>query len=278
VKKVEVDELNDGVAAVLSEGDGYLPLRVRRRYAKAKAVFEAGIWAARKVEFLFSIMIGSMAGVRNSYVELRQDNRNMRKELAKMGLEYADCFCGELSPDSHEFRKRDGTIGVTAGNLWHLHGFFRFAEFIEAADLHSVLSPLWGKIHGSEVVNVKVETDFKKAIKYSVKDAVKHYCSEDNVLKRLLMSSGWLPRGYREVDKVLNRWALLHRYDWENEESMPDQGYAPRLEYIPYVWEQKRDYVRRWCQGESIMLDFGDYYVYIDGERIIKSVGKVAVV
>jgi hypothetical protein len=107
-----------GEDAELAANDGFLTLRARRRYAKAKAVFEAGVWAAKKPEFLFSIMVGSMAGVRNSYQELRQDNRNMRKELAKMGLDYADCFCGELSPDSHEFRKRDGTIGVTVGRLW----------------------------------------------------------------------------------------------------------------------------------------------------------------
>jgi hypothetical protein len=103
--------------------NGYLPLRLRRRYAKAKVVFEVGVWAAKSIDLLFSVMMGSMAGVRNSYKELRQDNRDLRKALAKMGLEYADCFCGELSPESHQFRKRDGTLGMTVGSLWHLHGF-----------------------------------------------------------------------------------------------------------------------------------------------------------
>lgn len=263
----------EGQVEALTDDSGYLPLRLRRRYAKAKAVFEVGVWSAGSMDLLFGIMIGSMADCRNSYNELREDNRDLRKALAKMGLDYADCFCGELSPDSHEFRKRDGSVGITVGSLWHLHGFLRFKEVIKASDLHSVLSPLWGKIHGSEVVDVKILTDVKKVIKYNVKDAVKHYCSEDHVLKRLLMSDGWLPEGYREVDKVLNRWALLHRYNWDEEESMPDQGYGVRLDYIPFVWEQKRDYVRRWCGGEKLWLDMGDYRVFIDGAKIYRTDG-----
>jgi len=254
----------------VGESDGYLPLRVRRRYAKAKTVFEVGVWSAKKIDLLLGIMIGSMADVKNSYEELVRDNRNLRIELRRMGLQYDDCFCGELSPDSHEFVKRDGTVGVTAGNLWHVHGFFRFGEFIKASDLHSVLSPLWGKIHGSEVVDVKVLTNVEKVIKYSVKDAVKNYVSDDNRLKRLLVSDGWLPVGYREVDKVLVRWALLHRYDWDEESSMPNEGNSPRLEYIPIVWEVKREYIRRWCCGETVSLDFGDYKVIIIGDKIHK--------
>jgi hypothetical protein len=252
--------------------NGYLPLRLRRRYAKAKVVFEVGVWAAKSIDLLFSVMMGSMAGVRNSYEELRQDNRDLRKALAKMGLEYADCFCGELSPESHQFRKRDGTLGMTVGSLWHLHGFFRFKEAIRAADLHSVLSPLWGKIHGSEVVNVKVETDFKKAIKYSVKDAVKGFCNDGQQGRRLLMSSDWLPVGYRKIDKVLTKWALYHGANWKFDDDLDgfDDG-----QFIAYAWEQRRDYLRRWCGGEALMLDFGDYQVYVDGDRVYRSVREV---
>jgi len=229
------------------------------------------VWSAGSVGLLLSIMMGSMAGVRNSYGELRQDNRNMRKELAKMGLAYADCFCGELSPESHQFTKRDGTLGVTVGSLWHLHGFFRFKEPIGAADLHSVLSPLWGKIHGSEVVNVKVETDFKKAIKYSVKDAVKGYCGAESQGRRLLMSRDWLPPGYRAVDKVLTQHALYHGASWSPADDI-DEFEASGRQYIAFGWEIKRELLMRWCRGESLWLDFGDYRVYIDGARIIRGV------
>jgi hypothetical protein len=269
--EAQAEELTPGLGDVLPEDAGYLPLRLRRRYAKAKCVFEAGVWSARSVDLLLSIMIGSAAGVRNSYAELREDNRELRRQLAKLGLEYADCFCGELSPESHQFTKRDGTLGITVGSLWHLHGFARFSEPIKAVDLHSVLSPLWGKIHGSEVVNVKVETDFEKAIKYSVKDAVKGYCSDGSSGRRLLMSRNWLPAGYRAVDKVLTQWALAHGANWRFDDDLDSfQG-----EYIPYAWGQKRDYVRRWCEGETLLLDFGDYRVYIDGARILRSVGKL---
>jgi hypothetical protein len=249
---------------------GYLPKNVRRRYAKAKSVFEVGIWSAKSLDCLFGVMLGSMNEVRNSYDELRLDNRRLRFELKGLGLVYADCLCPELSPESHEFTKRDGSTGITAGSLWHSHGFMKFDERIGARDLHSVLSPLWGKIHGSQVVDVKIIYDEDKAIKYAVKDAVKNYLSDDRMKKRLFKSSGWLPEGYRKVDKMLTKWALVHRFDWDTEDSMPDKGYGPRLDFVPMVWEVRRDFLKRWCRGESISLDLGDYKVYIIGESISK--------
>ena len=252
------------------EVGGRLPLSVRRKYAKAKSVFEVGIWSVKSLNCLFGVMIGSMSEVRNSYDELRLDNRRLRFELKGLGLVYGDCLCPELSPVSHEFTKRDGSRGITVGSLWHCHGFMKFDDRIEARDLHSVLSPLWGKIHGSQVVDIKIIYDEEKAIKYAVKDAVKSYLSDDQLNKRLFKSKKWLPEGYREVDKMLTKWALLHRFDWNVEDSMPDEGYVPRLDFVPMVWEVKRDFLRRWCRGESISLDLGDYKVYIVGESISK--------
>jgi len=258
--------------------DSGLSLKIRRKYAKAKAVFEVGIWSAGSLDLLFSIMLGSMTDVRNSYDELKRDNRKLKYELDRMGLKYYSCFCPELSPDSHEFTKRDGSKGVTAGLLWHIHGFFKFEDYIGAADLHSVLSPLWGKIHGSQVVDVKVVHNEEKAIKYMVKDAVKMYLSDDYGNKRLFVSRGWFPPGYRDVNKVLNNWALKHQFDWENEEySEPDQGYGQRLEFIPSVWEIKREYLKAWCKGEVLSLDFGDSKVYILGKEIQYVKRKVSV-
>ena len=278
-KPIEADfvlcaECAGGVKEDVAEGEGevsgYLPINIRRRYAKAKSVFEVGIWSAKSLDCLFGVMLGSMSEVRNEYNLLRLDNRRLRFELKALGLVYADCLCGELSPESHEFIKRDGSMGITTGSLWHDHGFMKFDEPIEARDLHSVLSPLWGKIHGSEVVDVKIIYDEDKAIKYAVKDAVKKYLSNDHYNKRLFQSRGWLPEGYRKVDKIMTKWALLHRFDWATEESEPDQGYEPRLDFIPFVWEVKRDFLKRWCRGESVSLDLGDYKVYIIGESITK--------
>ena len=249
---------------------GYLPLKVRRRYAKAKNNFEVGIWSATEVSLLLGIMIGSMAGVRNSYIELRTDNRELRRQLAGLGLEYADCFCGEQSPESHQFVKRDGTLGVTVGELWHLHGFMRFKEFMKAPDLHSLISPLWGKIHGSSVVDVKVQTDIDKTIKYAVKDAVKNYCEDGSQARRLLMSDDWLPSGCRKVEKVLTAWALSHGAKWRPDDDLDifDENYPDQ--YVAFSWEIRKDFLRRWCQGESITLDFGTYTLFIDGSAIIR--------
>lgn len=272
---VDASEVIDDIGDALPSS---LPLNVRRRYARAKSVFEVGIWSSRSEEFIYSIMMGSMSGVRNSYAELRLDNRRLRYELKKLGLYYADCFCGEMSPESHDFIKRDGSHGITVGNLWHMHGFMRFDEKIAYGDLHSVLSPLWGKIHGSQVVDVKVIDSFERAIKYMVKDAVKDYVSDDNYRKRLMLSDSWLPSGYRKVNKVLNKWALLHRWNWDEEFAMPDQGYAPRLEYVPFVWDIKRELLQKWCCGEELCLDLGRELgwskVVIRGSSIIYEGGE----
>jgi len=247
------------------KGGYYRPLAVRRRYAKAKSAFEVGVWHAKSMDLLLGIMVGSMPDVKNSYVELVRDGRNLRIELKRMGLKYEDCFCGELSPESHAFMKRDGTPGVTVGELWHEHGFMRFDEFIKAGDLHSVLSPLWGKIHGSQVVDVKVLTDVARVIKYNVKDAVKNYLSDEHCRKHLLKSRGWLPAGYREVDRVLSRWALAHRDD-----SWDGVGEEPLCEYVADVWAVKREYLRLWCGGETLHLNFGSYRVVVMGDKIHK--------
>ena len=263
---VENEVTDEGV----EDSSGCLPLRVRRRYAKAKNGFEVGIWSAGDVGLLLGIMVGSMAGVRNSYVELREDNRELRRQLALMGLDYADCFCGELSPESHEFRKRDGTVGITVGELWHLHGLMRFKEFIGAPDLHGIISPLWGKIHGSSVVDVKVQYNFDKTIKYAVKDAVKNYCSDDSQGRRLLMSKDWLPPGCRKVEKVLTAWALYHGAKWRPDDDLDifEENYPSQ--YVAFSWEIRKDFLRRWCQGESITLDFGNYTLFITGSDIIR--------
>lgn len=264
------DNKDDLLDEDLLDESGFLPLRLRRRYARAKAIFEVGVWSAKSMDLLFEIMIGSMAGVRNSYKEVREDNRELRRQLGKMGLEYADCFCGEPSPDSHGFKKRDGTMGITVGNLWHLHGFYRFEEVMRASDLHSVLSPLWGKIHGSSVVDVKILYDVQNVIKYNVKDAVKGYCNDGSQGRRLLMSDNWLPAGYRKVDKELTHWALYHGANWKPDD---DFDVYRRKTYVAFAWDIRRDYLMRWCQGEFVALDYVDYRVYIDGEKIFRSDG-----
>ena len=264
---IRQDSEDDEGGGVVS---GYLSRNIRRRYAKANSVFEVGVWSAKSLDNLFGLMIGSMDGVRNSYDELRLDNRRLRFELKGLGLKYSDCLCGELSPESHEFTKRDGSAGITAGSLWHAHGFVKLDERMEARDLHSVLSPLWGKIHGSQVVDVKIIYNEDKAIKYSVKDAVKKYLSNDHYNKRLFQSRGWLPEGYRKVDKIMTKWALCHCRDDYDEGLLPYSGEKPMLDFVPMVWEVKRDFLKRWCRGESVRLDLGDYKVYIIGESITK--------
>jgi hypothetical protein len=269
LEELEDNQENESSGDVQLEG-GYLPLKVRRRYAKAVKTFEAGIWYAGSVELLLKVMVGSMPGVRNTYPELRQDNEDLRKQLRKMGLEYADCGCAELSPESHEFVKRDGTIGMTVGKLWHIHSIWRFREFMRYSDLHSVLSPLWGKMHGSEVVDVVDVQSIEKAVKYAVKDAVKNYCSEDHQSKRLFRSKDWLPPGCRDVEKLLNHWALYHGANWRLDDDLDSFTGG---EYIAHAWDIRNDLFRRWCCCESVTLDMADCNLIIKGD-VVREVKK----
>ena len=264
------EELRDELVDGCFNAGSRLPLSERRRYAKAKSIFEVGVWAVESMDLILGVDLTTKADYRNSWELLRRDNRRLRYELpGACGIEYEDCFCSELTPEGHEYMRRAGTVGMTVGNLFHLHGFMKLEKPIGAVDMHSILSPLWEKIHGSKVVWVQDLYNIEGIMAYNVKHAVKHYADLGSANRRLLKSDGWLPPGYRSVDKVLNKWALAHLYDWENvEDFAPGTEGMEHDEYIPYVWDIKREYLRKWCFGERVLLQFNHGYCLIEGTRI----------
>jgi hypothetical protein len=239
----------------------------KKRYAQAILKIVAGVVSAPDLSRVFGVMMGSMPNVRNDYVLFRSDHGNLRRDLRKMGLEFSDCLSGELSPESHEYTKRDGSLGVTAGLCWHGHGVMKVQQPIKRADLWSILCPMWGKIHGSEIVDVKIIDSVKRVTEYIVKDIIKNYLTPENRNHRLLMSDGYLPYGFRDVDKFLTHWAIWHGAGWSPESVLSNQREWLIGEYIPFCWNVKREYLLMWCKGESFELEYKGKLYWIEGGK-----------
>jgi len=236
-----------------------LPMNEKRRYAKAKRCFELGIWG-RDLALIKGVELTTRLGHRNNWLELKQDNKDLRKKLRKEGWFEADCFCAEVSAKNH---------------LLHLHGFYRLNYYMEAAEVHRLLSDYWDAIHGAPVVWVQDIYSFKGLMMYNVKHALKNYVNLEFGYLRMLKSKGWLPLGWKPMLKVLVKWALEHRAKFNAEEVenyLEEADYEDGVEfldsYVPMAWEVMNDYIWRWCHDEIIMLDFKGYGVTIEGDKI----------
>lgn len=167
------------------DGNRQLSRKLRRKYAKAKQAFELGIWCSEDIDLVKGFTVTTAMNTftkkgrsRNTWSQLVQDWRNMRKALRKAGILAEDCSCVEISPVNH---------------LLHMHGFFRLQAPYYAADLHKMVSEHWEKIHGAKVVWIKDLWDVDGAVKYDVKHAVKNYLAEGYNSMRLIKSKGWWP-------------------------------------------------------------------------------------
>jgi hypothetical protein len=230
-----------------------LPHKEKRRYAKANQVFELGLWG-HPLDLIKGVELTTRMGSRNTWFNMKQDNRDLRKRLRKqLKIVAEDCFCAEISPKNH---------------LLHLHGFYRLVEPMSAVKLHSILSPFWSEIHDAPVVWVQDIYSAGGLLKYNVKHALKNYATLEFGDMRMLKSKGWLPKGWKEVTKILVKWALEHGAKWGfDSEGLEDfQG-----DYVAYAWDVMKEYIYRWCNDELVVLDFQDSVVEIWGEDIRES-------
>jgi hypothetical protein len=264
---IEQNEIGETFKELFGFDSAKLKRKIAKRYGIGMTRFEAGCHVAKSPAHILGIVLTTAAGPRNEHDKLLIDYRHMRRDLKNLGLTYEDCMVAEISPDSHSFVKRDGTIGQTIGHLWHLHGVWRFTDIQRAGELHSLLSPLWGKIHGSHIVNVKVIDDMKKYLDYVLKDSLKGYCDEKNWMRRLLMSENWLPKKYTEVQKRLWQWAVYHGAFWKEDDDFTEYHLG---EYIPFVRHVMKDYLFRWCHGESLTLVMPGGLTLISGSSIVE--------
>jgi hypothetical protein len=191
--------------------------------------------------------------MRNSWKHMVQDNRNLRKRMTKDGLPYRDCFCGEITPQR---------------SLIHLHGFMIFSKPYSYGDIHERLSKHWGDIHKSEVVWVKDMWDVKGAIAYDCKHAIKNYISERYLFgdrpPRLLMSRDWLPNGWRDAEREINRGAS------EVVDFRPDADHPVTEEYYSHrfvqdKWKIAKQQKLDWKAGKPVIVDRDGFKVLLLG-------------
>lgn len=237
--------------------DTGLDLRDRRRYARGKRCFELGVWG-RDFGLLKGVELTTKLGCRNEWQYMRQDINNLRIKIRKEDWFDADCFCAEWSPKNR---------------LIHLHGFHRLLRPMVSGKLHSILSEYWDLVHGAKVVWVQDIYSFEGLMAYNVKHALKNYNAEEFKYIRMLKTKNWLPVNWREVLKVMVRWALEHRAKWgiEDIDNLDDDVFGRSVldSYVYQAWDVMNDYIRRWCSDENIILDFvtGDVRIY--GREII---------
>jgi len=229
-----------------------LPLKERRRYAKASRAFELGLWG-HSLELIKGVELTTRGDYRNNWANVVQDNRDLRKAMRKEGILSEDCFAAEISPKHH---------------LLHLHGFYRLFEPKQSAELHKILSDKWGRLHGAPVVWVQDIYSVEGLIKYNLKHALKNYSTLEFGNMRLLKSHGWLPENWKKVQGVLVKWALEHGSQWSMEDDPYGLFEVGGREYVPFAWEVMTDYLRKWCCGEIIRLEFQDVVVMIWGGDI----------
>jgi len=155
---------------------------------------------------------------------------------------------------------------------------------MEVAAVHRILSDYWGAIHGAPVVWVQDIYSFEGLMLYNVKHALKNYVNLEFGYLRMLKSKGWLPVGWKQVVKLLVKWALEHRAkfnaeDVENYLEWADYEDGQRFldSYVPMAWEVMNDYLWRWCNDEIIILEFKDWVVVVEGDKISEFERKVLV-
>jgi len=96
------------------------------------------------------------------------------------------------------------------------------------------------------------------------KDIIKNHLAFENRTHRLLMSDGYLPDGFRDVDKFLTQWAVWNGAGWPPDSDFKDYALG---EYIPFCWQVKRAYLLMWCKGESFEVEYKGKLYYIEGGK-----------
>ena len=276
------------------EGGGFLtdyapgePLskELSKKYAVCKRKMELGIWSHNLLNVKeVTLSTWSKAVVckgvhkgesKNTRKWLKYDLRMFRIQFNKV-VRNESCFIIEISPESHIVEGR-----MTVCSLLHLHGFVWTEKLFEYAELHKIISEIWGEVHDSPVVYIKDIWSDEGAKKYNIKHVVKDYLDGSVSGHRMLYSRGWLPVGWKRFMKIAVSWLLEVRYPaWVKDNPVLIAEYCEnnpvQAENCVYMAKEiMDDTIRRWCKGESVKFEFRDKIVYIKGLQIYERMGSI---
>jgi hypothetical protein len=264
-KEVNTDLLKDG-----KNGVDVITYFGKKKYAKSSRVVEMGMWTCKNIDCILAVTLTTglhsvvtqrknKGESKNKWKYVRKDLSQLILKLRKLGYACEYCFCCEVSP---------------INSLLHLHGFIRFEKPVNCAEFLPLLSKLWGMIHDSPIVDAKELWNMKGAMKYDLKHMLKNYVNSESYLPtmRLLVSKGWLPKGWKEVQKYLVRRALSVR-DFDIDEDgfivggkyngEYSGGYIMTKEFVFEKWKVMENELRRWCEGETIEVKYeGKWFLF----------------
>jgi hypothetical protein len=152
---------------------------------------------------------------------MQKDLRKLKQQLAYKGVEIEYVFLPHVSA-KNALLHLDGVVWVKSGSV----------SLFE-------IQVMWSNIHGAtEVVFGLVESP-EKVMRYIILHMFKDYDKVIGFKGRMLISKGWMPKGWLAFDKLLTRRALdtLFRFG-------------------PIVWDVKRETFNGWLKGEAILFRY----------------------
>jgi hypothetical protein len=193
-----------------------------RRFARCCHRVESGIIGRDSRQF-YRCVLTTRLGDENDWGTMQYDLKKLKAQLVYKGVEIEYVFLPHIS-DKNGLLHLDGIIRLRSGSL----------SLFE-------LQVMWSNVHGATEVEfkpLKLETRVE-LVRYIVLHMFKDYDKVIGFKGRMLISKGWMPKGWLALDKLLTRRAL-----------------DVLFKFGPVVWDIKRETFNGWLKGETIMFRY----------------------
>jgi hypothetical protein len=193
-----------------------------RRFARCCHRVESGILGRDSKQF-YRCVLTTRLGNANDWGTMQYDLKKLKMQLGYKGVKIEYVFLPHIS-DKNELLHLDGMIWLRSGSL----------SLFE-------LQVMWCDIHGATEVEfepLRLATE-EQLIHYIVNHMFKDYDKIVGFKGRMLISKGWMPKGWLAVDKLLTKRALDTVY-----------------KLGPVAWDIKRETYMGWLRGETILFRY----------------------
>jgi hypothetical protein len=205
-----------------------------RRYARACNRVLSGI-IGRDASQFYRCVLTTRLGDANDWSTMQKHLRKLIQQLGYRGVVAEYVFLPHIAP-MNKLLHLDGLVRIKSGSVSKFE-----------------LQVLWAGIHGAtqvEFTPLRVMTE-EQLVHYITSHMFKDYDEIVGFKGRMLVSKGWMPKGWLALDKMLTSSALNRLYDMG-----------------PAVWDLKKDLYRRWLLGEVISVKSMEYGQMVRFQRI----------
>ena len=189
-----------------------------RRFARCMNRVVSGVLGRDSSKF-YRLVLTTREGTANDWATINKDLKKMVQQLRYKGIKVEYVLLPHVT-DKKQLLHLDGVMWLRGGNV----------SLFE-------IQVMWVNLHGATEVKFSPLARIGALAKYVVSHMFKDYDKIVGFKGRLLISKGWMPKGWQEVDKLLTRMAL-------DRISRMGKG----------VWDIKRDMYRRWLCYENITV------------------------